>query len=99
MAWVTVAKVLEVRARTGTTVCANGQELALFQVDGRYYCLENVCPHMEGPLAEGDLEGETVYCPWHFWPINVRTGAVEYDPSLCAATFPCRVEDDAIWVE
>jgi nitrite reductase/ring-hydroxylating ferredoxin subunit len=61
--------------------------------------MENVCPHMEGPLAEGDVEGEIVYCPWHYWPINIRTGEVTFDPTACAATFPCRVEGGEIQVD
>ena len=54
---------------------------------------------MDGPLAEGDLEGEIVYCPWHWWPINVRTGELTYDPGVYTATFPCKVENEGVYVD
>ena len=98
MAWVKVSTVSDVKAGSGTTVIANGLELALFRVEERIYCIDNCCPHMYGPLAEGHVDGETVYCPWHYWPINVRTGEMEYDPGLCAVTFECRIDGDAVMV-
>lgn len=99
MAWVKAAGVAELKPGMGKTVAVNGRELALFLVDGQFYCIDNVCPHMAGPLADGDLEGEIVYCPWHYWPVNVRTGEVTYDPGLCAATFACKVEEGVVFVD
>ena len=99
MAWLKVADVSQVRPGAGARVFADGRELALFLVDGKIYCIDNSCPHMEGPLAEGDLEGEIVYCPWHYWPINVRTGELTYDAGVCTATYACRVEGDGVFVE
>jgi nitrite reductase/ring-hydroxylating ferredoxin subunit len=98
MAWVIVANADEVKAGVGRTVIAHQMELALFRVGEKIYCIENCCPHMSGPLAEGPVDGETVYCPWHYWPVNVRTGEVEYDPGLCAATFECRIDGDSVLV-
>src|SRR5947209_875737 len=89
MGWILVAKVGEVSPGKGTVVIAEGRELALFLVEGKYYCLNNTCPHMEGPLGEGEIEGATVYCPWHWWPFDIRTGAMTYDPDVCAAAYPC----------
>jgi nitrite reductase (NADH) small subunit len=98
MEWVRVAGSAEVTPGAGKAVIAGGRELALFVVDGQYYCIDNCCPHMEGPLADGDVEGEIVYCPWHYWPINIRTGELTFDPGVCAATYPCRVEGDSVLV-
>ncbi len=50
------------------------REIALFNVAGRYYAIENACPHQGGPLAEGWLEGTVVVCPWHAWCFDVTTG-------------------------
>lgn len=99
MGFMKVASVTEVPEGTGTVVEAGGRELALFNVDGEFYCIDNYCPHMEGPLGEGELYGEIVYCPWHSWPINVKTGEVEYDPNTCTATFPCKLEGDSVLVD
>jgi len=98
MAWVRVADAKDVKAGAGKAVIANRMELALFRVGEQIYCIDNCCPHMSGPLAEGHVDGETVYCPWHYWPINVRSGEVEYDPGTCASTFECRIDGDSVLV-
>jgi len=59
---------------TGKVVMVGGKEIALFNVDGTFYALDNECPHRGGPLGEGDLEGCIVTCPWHAWQYDVRTG-------------------------
>lgn len=53
----------------------DGEEIALFKVEGQIYALNNACPHMGGPLAEGDIEDCTVTCPWHGWQFDLKTGA------------------------
>ena len=97
--WIRAAGVSEVPGGTGLVVDVEGREVALFRVGEAVYAVENMCPHREGPLGEGDLEGEVVTCPFHAWEINVRTGEVVYNPSVKAVTFPCRVEGDDVFVE
>jgi nitrite reductase (NADH) small subunit len=52
----------------------DGDQLALFNVDGEYYAIENFCPHKGAPLSEGQLCGHIVECSWHGWQFDVRTG-------------------------
>jgi len=52
------------------------REIALFNVDGTFYAIENACPHQGGPLAEGFIDGPIVTCPWHAWCFDVRTGSM-----------------------
>ena len=99
MAFVKVAEVEQVPPGASRVVEAGGRELALFNVDGTYYCIENLCPHNEGPLGEGELEADVVICPWHAWQFNVRTGRMIYNESICVATYPCKVMDSAVFVE
>jgi nitrite reductase/ring-hydroxylating ferredoxin subunit len=99
MAFVKVAEVEGVPPGSSCVVDAGGRELALFNVAGEFYCIENSCPHNDGPLGEGELEGDVVMCPWHAWQFNVRTGRMIYNESLCVATYPCKVEDNAVLVE
>jgi NAD(P)H-dependent nitrite reductase small subunit len=96
--FVRVARLEELPTDTGWVVEAEGQEIALFRVEEAVYALENECPHREGPLGDGELEDEIVTCPFHAWQINVRTGEVVYNPGLCARTYPCKVEDGAVYV-
>lgn len=98
MAFVKVADAAEVPPGQSRIVEADGKELALFNVEGAFYCIDNECPHRYGPLGEGDLEDDVVTCPWHAWQVNVRTGEVLYTPGSCVATYACKVEDGAVLV-
>ena len=83
----------------GRTVDAGGRTFAIFNVDGRYFALDNACPHRGGPLGEGDVDGTTVGCPWHGWRWHVTTGANVNNPAVKVACFPVRVEDGVIYGE
>ena len=52
----------------------DGRAIALFNVDGRFYAIDDVCTHDGGPLAEGDLDGAEIRCPRHGARFDVRTG-------------------------
>lgn len=58
----------------GRAVTAGAYEVAVFNVEGEFYALENRCPHQGGPLAEGWLERTIITCPWHGWCFDVRSG-------------------------
>ena len=60
----------------------DGRAVALFNVDGTFYAIDDVCTHDGGPLAEGELEGCEIVCPRHGARFDVRTGAV-----LCMPAF------------
>lgn len=96
--FVTVAKVSEIPPGTGRTVEVQGVWIALFNVDGAFYAVDNTCPHSGGPLGEGSLDGDIVVCPWHGWRFNVRTGERPDMPHFTVACCPVRVEEDAIQV-
>ena len=55
--------------------------VAVFNVDGGFCATQAQCPHKQGPLNEGTLDGSTVTCPWHGSQFNVCTGAVVRGPA------------------
>ena len=89
---VLVGKTEDVQPGSGIVAEVNGKSLALFNVDGSYYALDNTCVHRGGPLGEGDVEGEVVSCPWHGWEYNVKTGACINNPSACVKSYPVSVD-------
>jgi nitrite reductase/ring-hydroxylating ferredoxin subunit len=100
MATVKVARVDEVPVGTGKVVRAGKTELALFNLGGTFYALDNRCTHMGGPLGEGKVENNHVTCPWHGSIFDITTGAVVRSPARRpAATFPVRVEGNDVVVE
>jgi nitrite reductase (NADH) small subunit len=96
---VRVASVAEVPAGEGRVVQAGKHMLALFNVEGRLYAVDNACPHRGGPLGEGDLEGRVVSCPWHAWRWDVTTGLNVNNPAITMACFPVSVADGEVFVE
>jgi nitrite reductase (NADH) small subunit len=96
---VTVAKIGDVPEGEGRVVEAAGKVLALFNVGGSYYAVDNTCPHRGGPLGEGELEGRTVRCPWHAWRWDVSTGGNVNNPAVSIACYPVIVDSGAIVVE
>ena len=97
--WVRVAAVGEVGPGEGRVVEAGGgRTLALFNVDGVYYAIDNACSHRGGPLGEGDLDGTVVSCPWHAWRWDVSSGANVNNPAVRVACFQTRVQDGAVFV-
>jgi len=83
----------------GRVVEAEGKDLALFNIDGAFYAIDNACIHRGGPLGEGDLEGRIVLCPWHAWRWDVTTGANANNPAVKMACYPVVVEDGSVFVE
>jgi nitrite reductase (NADH) small subunit len=76
----------------------DGTEIALFNIEGTIYALDNSCPHMGGPLGDGEIENCCVTCPWHGWQFDVKTGACENVPGESAVKIPIEVIGDVIYL-
>jgi 3-phenylpropionate/trans-cinnamate dioxygenase ferredoxin component len=57
-----------------TVELSDGRELALYNIDGELYAIENSCPHKGAPLVEGNLCNYIIECDSHGWQFDVRTG-------------------------
>lgn len=77
----------------------DGRIIALFHVDGVISAIDGLCPHQGGPLADGPIRGCLVYCPWHEWGFDIRTGRSMVNPTWTQAVYPVKVEDGSIWVD
>lgn len=73
-AFARVRRGAEIPRGQSRAVRAGRYDVAIFNVDGEFYALENNCPHQGGPIAEGWLEDNVISCPWHGWCFDVRTG-------------------------
>lgn len=90
----------EVAPGCARLVNAKGKDIALFNIGGTFFALDNRCTHEEGPLSEGEIEGDKVTCPWHGAAFDVRTGKVlcppAYEDLQC---YPVRVSGNDIEIE
>ena len=98
--FVRVAKINELQPGQARQVVAKGKPIALFNVDGKFFAIDNACTHRNGPLAEGDVSGHEVTCPHHGARFDIRTGKVLGPPAQRGvACYGVRVTDTDVEVE
>ena len=74
--------------------------IAVFNVDGKYYAIEDLCTHDDGPVAEGRLHGFEIECPRHGACFDIRDGRVTMPPAVIPIpVYPVRVEGTEIQLE
>ena len=78
---------------------AGGVAICLARHNGSLSALDNWCPHRQGPLGQGWLEGDAVICPWHSWAFNLTTGIADPPERALVQVFPLRVEADHVLIE
>jgi 3-phenylpropionate/trans-cinnamate dioxygenase ferredoxin subunit len=97
--WVTVAPVDDITPGGCAVVEIDDAKIVVYNLDGRFHAIEDVCTHDGGELASGKVEGDQVICPRHGARFCIRTGAVmsppAYEPVHC---FPLRVENGVVLV-
>ena len=79
-------------------VDVHGERVAIANVSGSFFAFSDECTHDGGPLAEGELEGEIVTCPWHKWDFDIASGRCAVDARLRVRRYAVRVEGDDIYV-
>lgn len=100
MAFVRVASTDEIEAGHGRLIEHGGVTLVIFNAGGgRFHACGAVCPHEDGPLSEGWLEGDVIVCPWHGFDFELGTGRCRVDANLAIPVYPVRVQDDGVEVD
>jgi 3-phenylpropionate/trans-cinnamate dioxygenase ferredoxin subunit len=95
-------------------VVVEGREILLAKADGRFYAVDNLCPHLEGNLSRGKLKGTIITCPLHGTQFDITSGRVvrwlkgygslsdvseEFKQSRALNTYNVKVEDDTVFIE
>src|SRR5215471_21752429 len=87
----------DVAVGTAFKVEKEGLVLAVFNVDGEFYVLDDLCTHGPGSLSEGYIEGDIVECNFHNGQFNIRTGEVVLPPCIIPMkTYPATVENGMV---
>ncbi len=80
-------------------VVVDGVPIAVFNLDGGYYALDDTCSHALASLSEGFIEEDWVECPKHGSQFHIPTGEVRHLPATRpVASHPVEVRDGEIWV-
>jgi len=80
-------------------VDVNGIEVAIFNIAGRFYAIEDVCTHDGGTLADGEVQGFEIECPRHGARFDIRTGRVTAPPAWeDISTYPVRIRNGRVQI-
>jgi nitrite reductase/ring-hydroxylating ferredoxin subunit len=96
--WIRVASVSEITPDKAKEFEHQGRVIAVFQVGESYHAIDGICPHQGGPLAEGELNGTCVTCPWHGWQFDVASGKTPLGTRVKQEVFSVKCEDDSVFV-
>ena len=110
-----VAKVTEIVPGERKLVEVAGRSIGVYNIDGQFYALRNVCPHQGAELCRGLTRpfivspeagtyeyvrhGEIVRCPWHQWEFDIKTGSMVVDPAMRTRSYDVTVETFGVTVE
>jgi len=110
-----VATVEEIPPGGRKIVKVQGREVGVFNLEGRFYALKNVCRHQGARVCLGKvagttlpsrvyefkygLEGRILRCPWHGWEYDITTGRSMFDPDVKVVSYPVSVEDGKVCLE
>jgi 3-phenylpropionate/trans-cinnamate dioxygenase ferredoxin subunit len=97
--WQDVASVEAIPPGSHQVVDVDGAQVAVFNLDGQFYAVEDVCTHDGGTLTGGAVEGEQIVCPRHGARFSIKTGAVLAPPAYEPIhSFPVRIEAGRVQV-
>lgn len=97
--WIPVCPLSELPHGEHRVVDVDGAQVAVFNLRGELYAIEDVCTHDGGILTGGPVEGDEIVCPRHGARFSIRTGEALAPPAFePTATFPVRVQDGVVQV-
>jgi len=98
--WVDVARVGEISDGSCKLFDLDDEDIAVFNLGGEYYAIEDRCTHDGGDLASGWIEDGCAVCPRHGARFDIRTGKVMAPPAYeDIHSFPIRVHDDTVQIQ
>lgn len=98
--WIEAALLSDVPQDGVIAVAVQGQEIALYGVDGDVYATDNICTHGHARLCEGFLEGHEIECPLHQGRFDIRDGAAKCAPlTENIRTYPVRIDGDKVYLD
>ncbi len=76
----------------------SGRRVAVFRAEERFYAVDDVCPHQDRPLADGQVEDGHLVCPWHGWRFDLGTGQCDLSPGEDLVIHRAEVRGDRLLV-
>jgi nitrite reductase/ring-hydroxylating ferredoxin subunit len=96
--FIEVARLDQIPPGSGMSFTVADKEVAIFNVDGAVYAMEDSCLHKGASLGTGKLEGNVVTCRAHGWRYDVTTGSTMNVPGYGVASYPAKIENGKILI-
>lgn len=109
------ARVSEIPPGSRKIVEVEGRSIGVYNIQGAFHALRNVCPHQGAELCKGlvtaavvssgpgdfrfEREGEIVRCPWHQWEFDIKTGCMIVDGKMRTKSYEVTVEKFGVSVD
>lgn len=88
----------DVREKKGFLAKVNGEEISVFNIEGEFFAIGNVCPHQHfSKLHDGEIIGFTVTCPMHGWTYDLRTG-ISTNAGGKVKTYKVEIRRDEVFI-
>ena len=98
--FIPIARANDIPSGERKRIEVNGKRITLFNIDGKYYAINDTCPHKgTAPLIRGTLDGVGIKCPNHGYRFDLKTGECNVDPAFNANTYPVKVKDGNILLD
>lgn len=98
MPFVRAAKTNEITPGTIREFQVEGKAVAIANVAGKYYAINNSCLHRGGPLGQGVMDNNIVTCPWHGWQYDVTNGKISQNPAVGVDCYGLEIRGEDIFV-
>ncbi|HMD47904.1 MAG TPA: Rieske (2Fe-2S) protein [Bryobacteraceae bacterium] len=99
MAFVKVGSLSQLPPGAVMEVVLGDDSFAVCNAGGELHALSGICPHAGGPIGQGAMQENLVYCPWHEWAYDCRTGENDYDPAVKLDKFAVKTDGDDILLD
>jgi len=99
MGWIKAGKISDIPEGKAIILEAGAKQRALFNSGGKFYAIDNICPHKGASLAEGYVENCQVTCAWHAWSFELDSGKCLTLPGVKLKTYPVKIEKGDVFVQ
>lgn len=99
MAFVRTIRMEELPPGTVRELYIEGKAVAVANVGGKIYAINNTCLHRGGPLGQGLLEGKVVTCPWHGWQFDVTSGRAVQNPAAGVDCYAAEIRGQDVFID
>ncbi len=96
--FIKVAQISDLNPGEKMLVDYDDEEVGLFNIEGQFYAVSDVCTHDDGPLLEGKLDDDCIICPRHGARFNVKTGTQTMPAFSPVPLYQVKIEGTDIYI-